>query len=309
MSKTLSKEHLCFGFPENPETFLYNLSTMKLNQIETEALSLGFKFHIPKTHADRIDTETQFENLFDQIKELHPVSEENKGWLKSKVVDIANQYLVSPTPQSKHLFKDHQTALRNIKRNDDIMILRSDKGSSIVLMNKTDYAFKMKSILSDHTRFKLEKSNKDLTDSTEKRITKVLRDLLKKKMIDNSTYNNLRPRGSRLPHMYGLPKIHKQGYPLIPILSMINSPYHKVARWLADKLEPVRQRLATYTLKDSFVFADSMNHINIAGKFTISFDVTSLFKKIPLLETIDIICQHSDILPLPVPEFKRLLLI
>ncbi|VDP40779.1 unnamed protein product [Schistosoma margrebowiei] len=165
----------------------------------------------------------------------------------------------------------------------------------------------MNSILSDHTRFKFEKSNKDLTDSTEKRITKVLRDLLKKKMIDNSTYNNLRPRESRLPHMYGLPKIHKQDSPLKPLMSMVNSPYHKIARWLADKLEPLRQRLATYTLKDSFVFADSMNHINIAGKFMNSFDVTSLFTKIPLLETKDIICQHPYILRLPAIEFKRLL--
>ncbi|VDP80950.1 unnamed protein product [Schistosoma mattheei] len=149
----------------------------------------GFKFHIPKTHADRIDTETQFDNLFDQIKELHPVSVEKKGWFISKLVDIANQNLVSPTPQSKLLSKDHQTALRNIKRNDDIMILRSDKCSSVVLMNKTDYVSKMKSILNDHIRFKLERSNKDLTNSNEKRITEVLRDLLKK-MIDNSTYNN-----------------------------------------------------------------------------------------------------------------------
>ena len=51
-----------------------------------------------------------------------------------------------------------------------------------------------------------------------------------------------------------------------------------------------------------------MNHINIAGKFMASFDVTSLFANIPLLKTIDIICQHSDILPLLVSEFKRLLI-
>ncbi|VDP48794.1 unnamed protein product [Schistosoma mattheei] len=108
--------------------------------------------------------------------------------------------------------------------------------------------------------------------------------------------------------MYGLSKIHKQGIPLGPILSKVNSPYHKVARWLADKLEPVSQRLVTYTLKDSFGFADCMNHINIAGKFMVSSDVISLFTKIPLLETIDIICQHSDIPPLPASELKRLLI-
>ncbi|VDP72239.1 unnamed protein product [Schistosoma mattheei] len=80
----------------------------------------------------------------------------------------------------------------------------------------------------------------------------MVRELLKKKMIDNSTYNDLRSRGSRLPHMYGLPKVHKHDVPLRPILSMINSPYHKVARWLAVKLEPVRHRSATYVLRDSY---------------------------------------------------------
>lgn len=77
--------------------------------------------------------------------------------------------------------------------------------------NTIDYVSKMKSFLSDYMRLKLDKSNKGLTDSSEKRITNVLRDLLK--MIDNFTCINLRPRGSCLPHIYGLRKIHKQGVP------------------------------------------------------------------------------------------------
>ncbi|CAH8503985.1 unnamed protein product [Schistosoma curassoni] len=98
----------------------------------------------------------------------------------------------------------------------------------------------------------------------------MFRELLKKKMIDNSTYNDLKPRGSRLPHMYGLPKVHKHDVPLRPILSMINSPYHKVARWLAEKLEPVRRRFATYKLRDSFQFADRLNRTNVNDKFMVS---------------------------------------
>ncbi|VDP79678.1 unnamed protein product [Schistosoma mattheei] len=96
---------------------------MKLNNIETEALSLGLKFHIPKTNIDRIDTEAQFENLFDQ-----PMNEEKKGWFKSKLVDITNQYFVSSAINSNLLYKEHLTALRNIKQNNEVMILRPDKG-------------------------------------------------------------------------------------------------------------------------------------------------------------------------------------
>lgn len=81
----------------------------------------------------------------------------------------------------------------------------------------------MKSVLSDHIRFKLNKCTKDLTDSTEKRIAKLLIVLLKK-IIDNSTCDSLRPRGSRMPHIYGLSEINKQGTPFRRILSIFNLP-------------------------------------------------------------------------------------
>lgn len=62
-------------------------------------------------------------------------------------------------------------------------------------MNTADYITKMKSILDDLRKLKVNKSKKDLTDSTEKR-----------KMITNSTCNDLRPRRSRLPDMHSLSK-------------------------------------------------------------------------------------------------------
>ncbi|VDO68269.1 unnamed protein product [Schistosoma curassoni] len=81
------------------------------------------------------------------------------------------------------------------------MILPPDKCSVVVLTNTADCVTKIKSILDDQ----IDKSKKDSTDSTEKRNTGILRELLKRKMFANSTYNDLRRRGSRLPHMYGLP--------------------------------------------------------------------------------------------------------
>ncbi|VDQ00066.1 unnamed protein product [Trichobilharzia regenti] len=48
--------------------------------------------------------------------------------------------------------------------------------------------------------------------------------------------------------------------------------------------------------------------MNVSNKFMASFDIISLFTIIPINQTIEIICQQSDLLPLPGPEFKRLLL-
>lgn len=80
-------------FSGKPPKIFYNLLIVKLNQTETEALSLGFKFHISKINANKIDTETQFEDLFDQMEGLHQVSEVKKGWFKSKLHHRRNFYL------------------------------------------------------------------------------------------------------------------------------------------------------------------------------------------------------------------------
>nr|CAH8838839.1 unnamed protein product [Trichobilharzia regenti] len=103
--------------------------------------------------------------------------------------------------------------------------------------------------------------------------------------------------------------MHKPDIPMRPILSVINSPYHKVARWLPEMLEPIRRKLTVYSLKDTIQFAKQLENLNISNKFIVSFDVSSLFTKIPLEETIQIMCQHAELLPLSKNEPKELLLI
>ncbi|VDQ06974.1 unnamed protein product [Trichobilharzia regenti] len=110
---------------------------------------------------------------------------------------------------SKFLSEERQGALKSLKNNDNTIILRPDKCSRMVLLDEEDYTAKMKAVLNDPLRFKVDNFQKDKTDAVEKRNTNALRDLPKKKLIDNNTYNDLKPRGSCLPHMYAIPKIHK----------------------------------------------------------------------------------------------------
>ena len=79
------------------------------------------------------------------------------------------------------------------------------------------------------------------------------------------------PRASTLPQLYGLPKVHKDGIPLRPIVSAIGSPTYSLSKELARILSP----LADTTLDD----ADRL----------ISFDVTNLFTKVPLDEAMEAI--------------------
>ena len=54
---------------------------------------------------------------------------------------------------------------------------------------------------------------------------------------------------------YGLPKIHKPGIPLRPIVSFVNSPTYAISGYLARILSPVIGH-TDYTVKNSCEFAD-----------------------------------------------------
>lgn len=68
---------------------------------------------------------------------------------------------------------------------------------------------------------------------------------------------------------------------------MVTSPNHEVARWLTEKLEPVRHRLATHML-------NSFNHIKNVVK---SLDLICLRTNILLFDTINKICEVFRHLP------------
>ena len=78
--------------------------------------------------------------------------------------------------------------------------------------------------------------------------------------------------------------------PLRPILSMIGSSQHKLAKWLCTILQPVLDRYSARCIKDSFTFAKTIQELTAHSHqtFLCSFNNSSLFTNIPLRETIQI---------------------
>ena len=73
-----------------------------------------------------------------------------------------------------------------------------------------------------------------------------------------------------------------------PILSMVNSAQHKLAKFLNVLLNPVLEFFSSYTLKDSFTFVEQIKGMNSDNTFMASYDVKSLFTNVPLDEVINI---------------------
>ena len=77
-----------------------------------------------------------------------------------------------------------------------------------------------------------------------------------------------------------LPKIHKLGIPLRPLVSFFNSPTYAISGYLARMLSPVVGN-TDYTVKNSYEFADFIRDKTLnACEELVSFDVVSLFTKI-----------------------------
>ena len=90
--------------------------------------------------------------------------------------------------------------------------------------------------------------------------------------------------------MYGSAKVHKivtDDLPSFrPILSAIGTPTYKLAKFLVSMLEPLTTN--EYTIKDPAEELQSLDSKLVMA----SFDIESLFTKIPLQETIDLCVEN-----------------
>ena len=90
----------------------------------------------------------------------------------------------------------------------------------------------------------------------EKDTTTVLREILPSNIADS-----LCPKGSRLAHLYGLPKTHKANLCMRPILSVTGTYNYNLAKWLEDKLKPLS--VNEYTITDAFHFSEEIRTMSI----------------------------------------------
>ena len=104
-------------------------------------------------------------------------------------------------------------------------------------------------------------------------------------MLDESTYQKVRPQGSKPARIYGLPKLHKPDTPLRPIVSSIGTYGYEISKLLSEILKPLTSN--EFIVKDSFSFVNEILTLSDV-QFMASFDIVSLFTNIPLQEAIDI---------------------
>ena len=117
---------------------------------------------------------------------------------------------------------------------------------------------------------------------------------LVRRILLTAVAESVRPSGSRLAHLYGLPKTHKKELAMRPIPSATQTYNYALAKWLGDKLKPLASN--QYMISDTFGFVNEVHELVINNEdILVSYDVSSLFTSIPLEETIELLADKAFI--------------
>ena len=272
------------------EKVIFNLSGIPLSPLEKEALGLGLGYCFKPEKLNYTKFFLSFEKLLQQLSynKIQKCIPDALNFVKSRLKDIAlrNYYQFRPNI-SKHQQR-LVSALKKLSMNKDLIITKPDKSRGVVLINRSEYTTKMNSILEDSSKFV------EIQDDTYKTILKhedrnnrLINQLHKLEIIDNDTRIKLRATGSRPGVMYGLPKLHKKGVPLRPILSSIGSPNYNSSKFLVPLLKCCIND--EFMVKDSFEFCEDIANFRNDNFTMASFDISSLFTNIPVSETCNLI--------------------
>ena len=117
------------------------------------------------------------------------------------------------------------------------------------------------------------------------------RSLKKDQKLPSRVYNTLRYSSGSIPSVYGLPKVHKPGVPLRPFISFCTSPTYNLSKHLVLLLSPLLGNTSS-NVRNSFEFVEFIQQETLGtNEVLVSFDVVSLFTKIPVLLALNVAHQ------------------
>ncbi|UYV65324.1 hypothetical protein LAZ67_3003940 [Cordylochernes scorpioides] len=245
--------------PQSPQGVV-NLSDYVLPSADAEILSLGLKYRPPwPSDIPRI--------LAGVEPALRGLNHQDTHRIRHFVTSTLQRPYNIPKPSLAM-----NRVISRLKRNRDIVITKSDKGSQTVILNTTVYKQKMQNVLDQHSIFSA------ITEQDHKTSVRNFRLLLlrlkRSQQITKEQYNDFTANLAQIAYIYGLPKIHKPDVPLRPIISYHLSPAYTLSKFLSNFLTPLLQSPPwEYTIANSPSFVSYITSLTPPPRsIMVSFD-------------------------------------
>ncbi|UYV77630.1 hypothetical protein LAZ67_15001774 [Cordylochernes scorpioides] len=196
--------------------------------------------------------------------------------VRNAVVQILSRPSQIPPSSNRH-----RQIIKKLQSYKSLIFIKADKGSHTVVLDRSDYLSKMTDILQDNTTFSSISPQENL--ALTKSFRKALCEMKKSSIITPDQFALFTSCLDREAYIYGLPKIHKPGVPLRPIIAYHLSPAYSVAKFLVNFLSPLmKDHPNTYSITHPPSFIEDLLNLQPPPLHSmVSFDVTSLYLSLP----------------------------
>ena len=253
-----------------------NLATTPLTQHQVKALSNGPNYAIVPKVPPVGEYITTIENMCNQLQKGKV--EELRGEIKAVLKKIQ-------VPRH-NISREERKVIEELRRDKNRIILTMDKGVSMGVMDRDDYNNKAEELLqqSAYRPIPIDPINKLKT-----RLNSLLKQIKTEGGMNEATYKRLYPTGAGSPKFYGLPKIHKQGTPLRPIVFSIGAVTYQASKEFSRVLKPL-VRKSPHHIHNNQDFLEHLKGIQLApDEVMMSYDVKALFTSVPITPALDVI--------------------
>ena len=209
-----------------PNNWVINISDKPLTKAQEKCLTHGPNFTVVPKNPPIMEYIATVEQACSKLGDGK--ADEFRAEVKA-----ATKKMHIPQP---NITKEERIALTELKKDPSRMVLTADKGVALVIMNAEDYTKKAEDLLNQPTYRPI---NSDPTVRLKNKLITLLKSFKAEGRVKEEVYKRLYPTGAGSSKFYGLPKIHKVGIPLRPIVSSIGTVTYETSKELARILKPL----------------------------------------------------------------------
>ena len=146
-------------------------------------------------------------------------------------------------------------------------------------MKRTHYDEKINTLLQESDTYLLRA--KDTTKKIQNKVSSLVKKWEQNNYVNEFTAKDLRVSNAFPSRLYGLPKIHKDGMPLRPIVSYVGSPTYYLATFIKNIISK-NARAPTSRVLNSFELVKGLRRLTVPNNHVlVSFDIVALFTNVP----------------------------
>ncbi|XP_062715035.1 uncharacterized protein LOC134291375 [Aedes albopictus] len=266
--------------PEGNEKAILNTTTKAIPPEANILLSMGPKFVLPyktPSHIPFFHLIADVENVL-SLGEDQDVRERTRCQVVNHIQNFIQRFPSnSPSQLERFCHKAEVQTRKFVKDNPDILITEADKGNRTVVMSLEEYDGKMMQLVNDPDTY--EQLRSDPTDKYQRKNNSMVQRLVNLQLIDGKTKYQLMCYNAVCPRIYGLPKAHKQGMPLRPVVPNVTAPTYHLSKYIAHILQS--SFTSEYDARDSKTFCEYVNRLDVPpDHIMVSLDAVSLFTNV-----------------------------